>query len=719
MGPAFSYPRCTAATWLRVAALCAVSAFVCVAHYGWWSAEAWRQPTGYSGDALEMLARIKAASEGDTWPLLPQRISRLGAPFGADWNDYPASDKVLVLALGAVARVIGPIPASNVGLVLAQISAALAFYAAMRLLRRRREWAFAGALLFAFGYHTFSRGVGHMMLTFTWTVPLALVTCWLVARSRRLHWRNAAGLTCLAASVVLGMSMPYYLFFFLQLLFWALVAQAFGRRRWENLRVGVACLVLAFAAFFAMHAEVWLYSAESGARPLLSRNFAGTERYALKLVEMVIPPADHRSGLLGFMGNRYGRWVDWRGEPLLPYLGLVGIGGLVWLLLASLRRMFRDRAPPGDFLQVLWIFGYTTVGGLTSIAALYLSLQIFRASNRATVFILAIVLAFVVGRLSRLTRGWPPAARVAAALALVTLGLLDQVPKPLPAATRTAIAERVAMDREFARELEVALPAGAMIYQLPSIGFPEIVPPHRLEDYEHFRTYVHSETLRFSYGAPKFRASSRWQRDLEEMPLSEVLPRLESYGFAALHINRRGYPDGAQSLLDELDALGRTRRLESSNQNQVVVLLDPQSLPRLPLANTWTLGYGWQNWSPRPGRVYDRSVRWSYADAALGYQNPYPHPIRASVDLVLSGAGPREIEISLNGQRVHTGPFDDAPKAVPRLDLVLRPGYNRLDFSTPQAPAYPAGVRAEPKVAIGLREVSLTIDPASLSAGGG
>jgi hypothetical protein len=117
--------------------------------------------------------------------------------------------------------------------------------------------------------------------------------------------------------------------------------------------------------------------------------------------------------------------------------------------------------------------------------------------------------------------------------------------------------------------------------------------------------------------------------------------------------------------------------------------------------------------------VYDRSVRWSYADAALGYHNPYSHPIRASVDLVLSGAGPREIEISLNGRGLHAGPFDDAPKAVPRLDLVLQPGYNRLDFRSPQAPAYPEGVRAEPKVAIGLREVALTIDPASLLEGGG
>ncbi len=710
MGPIFSFPQRTAMSWLRVSALCVVSALVCMAHYGWWTAEAWSQPTSYFGDALEMLARIKAASEGDTWPMLSQEISRLGAPFTADWNDYPASDKLLVLALGGVARIIGVIPASNLGLLLAQVSAALAFYASMRLLRRRWEWAFAGALLFAYGYHTFTRGVGHMMLTFTWTVPLALVTCWLVARSRRLHLRNAAGLTCLLTAVALGVSMPYYLFFFLQLLCWALVAQWFGRRRrTENLKVGLACLALALAALFVMHAEVWIHSVESGARPLLARNFAGTERYALKLVECVIPPPDHRSDLLAFMGNRYGRWVDWRGEPLLPYLGLVGIAGLVWLLVAALRRVFRERAPSGDFLQVLWIFGYATVGGLTSIAALYLSLQVFRASNRATVFILAIVLAFLVTRLSRLTRRWPSWLRIAAAMMLAGLGLLDQIPNPLSAAAKAAIAERVAMDATFARELEEALPDGAMVYQLPAMGFPEIVPPHRMEDYEHFRTYVHSQTLRFSYGAPKFRAATRWKRDLEEMSSAELVPRLEAYGFSALHINCRGYDDAGKAVLSELEALGSSRRVESSNQNQVVLLLNPAAEPRLPLAETLTLGRGWQMWSPRPGRVYDRGRRWAYEDAVLSYSNPNPTPLYVRIDLIMSGAGPRDLEIRLNGERVLFEKIGEEPAALPALTLTLKPGYNRFDLRSPQPPARSATAPGEPRTTFALHDVAFEV----------
>ncbi len=709
MGPTFSIPRRTTFTWVRVGALALVAALVCIAHYGWWTAADWERPTAYGGDALEMLARIKAASEGDTWPLRPQVISRLGAPFGADWNDYPASDKLLVLLLGGLARVIGVIPAANVGLLLAQVSAALAFYGAMRVLRRRWEWAFAGALLFAFSYHTFTRGVGHMLLTFTWTVPLAVVSCWLIARSRRIDVGNTAGWLCLASAFALGVSMPYYLFFFLQLLFWALVAHACGRRRAGNLRVGLAALVLAIAAFYALHLEVWLYSAEPGARPLLARNFAGAERYALKLVECVIPPFDHRIDLLAFMGNRYNRWVDWRGEPLLPYLGLVGIGGLIWLLLSTLRSVFRGRAPRGDMLQIVWIFVYTTVGGLTSVAALYLSLQIFRASNRAAIFIVAIVLAFVVGRLSHLTRAWPAAARAGAALLLAAFGLLDQIPKPMPAENRRAIADRVAMDAVFAREMEAALPQGAMIYQLPALGFPEIVPPHRMEDYEHFRTYVHSESLRFSYGSPKFRASSRWKRDLEELPTAELVGRLESYGFAAIHVNRRGYDDSGEAILGELERLGYTDRIRSSNLNQVVIRLRPSPEPATPLASVFTLGHGWENFSPRPGREYDRSRRRAYADASLGYYNPFPEPLSARLRLTMSGAGPRDLEVRFNGERMLFEPLSGEPRALPTLELSLQPGYNRLDFSSPQPANALASAPGEPKTSFALHTMELDV----------
>lgn len=48
---------------------------------------------------MEIFARIQAAAGGNTVPMQPQVIARLGAPFGPNWSAYPTSDLPLVWAL--------------------------------------------------------------------------------------------------------------------------------------------------------------------------------------------------------------------------------------------------------------------------------------------------------------------------------------------------------------------------------------------------------------------------------------------------------------------------------------------------------------------------------------------------------------------------------------------------------------------------------------------
>ena len=187
------FPPATRASLGRVAVLVLVSALVWIAHHDRWTLDSWRVPTDYAGDSHEVLARLKAASEGETWPLLPQVIDRLGAPFGAHWNGYPTPDKPLMLALGALSHLTGLFAAANLGLLLAQISAAAAFYVTARWLRAHPEWALTGALLFSFTYQTFHRGLAHFSFVFTWSVPLGLLSVWLIARSRRLAWTAEIG----------------------------------------------------------------------------------------------------------------------------------------------------------------------------------------------------------------------------------------------------------------------------------------------------------------------------------------------------------------------------------------------------------------------------------------------------------------------------------------------------------------------------------------------
>jgi hypothetical protein len=640
-------------------------------HHERWTAADWRLPTAYAGDAHEVLARLQASAEGDTWPLAAQEISRLGAPFGARWNGYPTPDKPLMLALGGVARLAGLFVAANLGLLLAQATAALSFCLVARWLRVRWEWAAAGALLFAYTYATFHRGLAHFSLVFTWTVPLGLLAVWLVARSRRLEWRRPGALACLGAAAALGAHNPYNLFFWLQLMGWALVAQWCGPRRRANLQVGGAAIAVALVMFTLMHLEAWVHVDEPEGQPLLARNYGGTEHFALKPVEMFIPPKFHRWAPLAWLGGRYDRWSDWRGEDFLPYLGLAGMAGMLWLGGVALRRVLANRAPPGPALAVGWLVAYATVGGGTNLLAFYTGWHLFRATNRVGIFLSAIALFFLVGQVARLTARWPRALSVLLAAAVAAVGLLDQVPRPAGAAQRQEIAAAVASDQAFGRRLEAALPAGAMVFQLPVMGFPEVVPPWRLVDYELFRPYFATSTLRLSYGAAKQRARSRWQRDLENEPAGELLHRLEAYGFAALYLNRKGFEDGAAGLLRELAALGYDRQIQSPLGSQVAVLLRPANPAEWPLARALTHGRGWH---PRA----EDGPRWSSGDAILSYFNPFDHPLTLEVELTLHAESRRKIVLLHEDRPAGAVEVATEPGVLRVPSLVLAPGINRF-----------------------------------------
>ncbi len=691
-----------AALW-RVGLLALVTALIWALHYERWTPAQWRMPTDYVGDAHEILARIKAASEWETVPLTTQVIDRLGAPFGANWNGYPTPDKVLMLLLGALAHVIGIFAAANAGLLLAQISAALSFYFVLRWLRCRWEWAWAGALLFAYTYHTFHRGLGHFSFVFTWTVPLGLLAVWLVAQSRRLEWRSPGAAVCFGVALAMGVSNPYNLLFWGQLLIWALVAQWLGARRRVNLAIGVAAGALAVAAFLITNAEVWIHEDEPAGMPLLTRNYGGTERYALKPMELFIPPTFHRWDLLAFFGHRYTRWSEWRGEAYLPYLGIFGIVGLIWLAGLTVRRLLQHRPVPGQALSGGWLLAYATVGGLTNIIALFGGMQVFRATNRVAIFLSALVLVFLMMRLSRLTAAWPAGRRLAVALLVAGLGLLDQVPQRWPDDVYERMAADVRSDVALGAEIDAALPPGAMVFQLPVLGFPEVQPPHRLVDYEHFRPYLTTHDIRFSYGAAKFRSRSRWQRDLENAPVATLVRQLESYGFAALYINRKGYEDRAEKLLQELAALGYEPRLKGRGGQQVVLLLHPAEQPQKPLGRTLTYGLGWH---PRP----DDGVRWSSGEAILSYFNPYDRPLAAQLRLELVAVSPRDVGLKHNGRKVTSVRAGAEPAVLEATRLELAPGVNRFVLDSTAPPERRTAGRYQLR-SFGVDEVSFAVTP--------
>src|SRR5262249_20589825 len=131
-------------------------------------------------------------------------------------------------------------------------------------------------------------------------------------------------------------------------------------------------------------------------------------------------------------------------------------------------------------------------------------------------------------------------ARMLFPAAAAGVGLLifwDQAPRPPTAEQRATIARQVEADRRFVAEMEGALPEGAMVFQVPVMVFPEMPAPG-LSSYEHFRPYLYSRSLHFSFGSVKGRDRERWQHQLSQVPLEKAVQEIKDRGFAAIYVNR-------------------------------------------------------------------------------------------------------------------------------------------------------------------------------------
>ena len=108
-------------------------------------------------------------------------------------------------------------------------------------------------------------------------------------------------------------------------------------------------------------------------------------------------------------------------------------------------------------------------------------------------------------------------------------------------------------DQFFIRQLESRLPAGTMVFQLPHIEFLYDAGRERMQPEDQFRPYLHSKTLRWSYGAMGDR-NHKWAQITAELPLHEFIERIIFAGFGGLLIDRYGYKDSEleQSVLSYL-----------------------------------------------------------------------------------------------------------------------------------------------------------------------
>ena len=541
-------------------------------------------PLIYWGDALYFNSWVKGLVQGNSMWF----NASLGMPFGADWRDFPVNLSIEA----AFGRIFSAFTSSS-GLVLNLLwllgTAAASGFAAYCLQRLGIQRWVAGSLgiVYALQPFTFYRGVSHFNLMF-YLVPLLAtgaieITTGRVPRNQSRR-SNGASLSTVARLIAPFRAIPTYIYlaclaqgftyvynsFFSVVLFAVAGLLAFTAHRRKgalfasSLAVGIIC-----SAVLTNLAPSLIYRAEHGANAAMAyKSPVMAEVYGLKLRHLLAPIPENPLPPIQYVQKK----LDGAGftddqENATSRLGTIGSVGFVLLLASALASCLRK--PFGDDRRAdvlgacsalaLACVLLATVGGFGAIFNVFAAPDI-RCYNRIVVFIDFFAITAVGLQLTRAyawcqRRNWPTPISVGALGLLIVFGVSDQA---VTASYRDNIPRenQFKLDDVFVKLVESALPRNASVFQLPFTEFPAEAPPFQMGFYDHSRAYLHSDTLRWSWGGISGRKEGEWVRETSHLPVNDMLRRLSGAGFSGIWIDRFGYAPGTSPEREIGEALG-------------------------------------------------------------------------------------------------------------------------------------------------------------------
>lgn len=622
------------------------------AYYQRWPGQAdFGVPVGYlSGDPVAVLGTSKTF--GDFPAPWNVTAPRLNAPFGADWNDYPHSEKFPLYVSGLLHRFFSVGTAANLSLIVAHLSAACAFLWTARRLATPVLTALAGALLFAFSPFMMGRALGHLFIAYVWHLPLLLYVVKrldvLAAAPGRKAW--VFGLILMALT---SFQHPYYAVIGLQLVLLATLAGWLRRDR-RTMRYGAALLASGIGAFAFNQLNIVLYRGKFGPNEAMSgRSLNEFLVWGLKVPDLFLPVSHPLTFWAEFAKRHYFEAGNGITENYFAFLGLPGVLLFVLLLGSAVVAGFKGRA---QALPVeIWVVGYVLLfalaGGFNYLLASF-GFTWLRSANRFSILILCALYLWGGQAVPAISR---PALRrsIPAVAALIGLWeLFGMRPDDFPERTKL-IAKVMASDGDFGRDLERRLPQGAAVFQLPVMDFPESAHVQAMEDYEPMRPYLFTRDLRFSYGAHRGRDRELWQRHVERSTPRDMVSYLEQHGFDAILINRRGFADRGHGLETAFKALDLKPVVTSDIGDMVAYSLTKRA-STLPVSyKSVTLDEGFMGWET------DDKNRWSWASGSASlamFVTPGDsHTYRIS--FILESLLDRNVFVEIHGKRVASFPL--------------------------------------------------------------
>ncbi len=504
----------------------------------------------------------------------------MGAPFGFSFYDFPMAESfhaLIIQIIGIFTKDVALV--TNLFYILGYVLSACT---ALFVFRQRHLPTFPAigmSLLFAFLPHHYRRGEQHLFLSAYYLIPLVvLVLLWLAngepvlvrsARSKLGFTLTRKGLASIVISVLLGSGGVYYAFFsafFLGVI--ALSCVIHRRKLSAAIPAAVVTGVLVLSLLINLAPSMMYHRQHGYNTEVAARSPAEVEFFSLRIADLLLPISGHRIPFLASVKSMATAPPPVPEGTTMASLGVIGSIGFLSLLAIAMYHPFARDSRDLQALSALNLAALllATIGSAGSLFALIVSSKI-RAYSRISVFIAFfafLALLILIDKLGVTRLNSVLARRTYSTVigGVLLAGLWDLTPVRPPLTTESFTYKS---DRGFIESIESLVPRGALVFQLPYMSFPEASPINQLEGYDHFRGYLYSHHLRWSFGVMAGRDADIWECNTAGMPFPEMFAAIRKAGFKGIYVDRFGFSDNGAYVCDRLSQLLRQVPLQSAN----------------------------------------------------------------------------------------------------------------------------------------------------------
>ena len=559
--------------------------FVLTSLYFFWTYRIWeydlRIPFPYSmGDGMFFSGIVKGITDNGWYTENPF----LGAPFGRELYDFPVySDfgnilqiKFLTLFFDNYAYLI------NFLAYIVFPMTALTTYWVLDKLSISEVCSFGGAFCYSFSIFRIHRlNIGHFFLTEYSLIPIAiLLLIWLIEDEHFFqlekglfrYKRNWFGLLILLFFSVKGVYYTFFTCFFVCVI---ILSRLIYKKKLKAAVPGCMALCSMVFPLLLSYVPSFFYQRANGKNPLSpGRSPFETQEYSLEITGLFLNPHPKIPG----------------GEKLLDsyipitinigscYIGIVGILGFIILIfipfikskntLQKQENLLEDRI---SWMRHLLIFTLllSVVGGGGAAFSAFITPQL-RAYERISIFIYFFCLVgfcLFITFIFRVLKDKKTACRMVMVVVtgIFLLALWEQS-FFRTSGTYDWTKEEFSSDKHFVQMIESSVEENAMILQLPYQQFPEMPPVENMQDYSHTRGYLHSDTLRWSYGAYKGRQTDHILMEMTGKPINEMVEQAREMGFQGIYVDTQGYKEEDLPALEHAlnESLGSEKQISEN-----------------------------------------------------------------------------------------------------------------------------------------------------------